>query len=78
MNVGVFANSEDVTYVAEAVLEQNGFIECNPEKHDIRLTGPGRDNCRVGIEVLPSDLQWLRQRLAQLGLDFYTIPFEVG
>jgi hypothetical protein len=78
MNVGVFANSEDVTYVAEAVLEQSGFIECNPEKHDIRLTGPGRDNCRVGIEVLPSDLQWLRQRLAQLGLDFYTIPFEVG
>jgi hypothetical protein len=53
--------------MSEAVLEQSGFIECYPEKHDIRLTGPGRDNCRVGIEVLPSDLQWLRQRLAQLG-----------
>ena len=64
--------------MSEAVLEQSGFIECYPEKHDTRLTGPGRDNCRVGIEVLPSDLQWLRQRLAQLGLDFYTIPFEVG
>jgi hypothetical protein len=67
-NVGAFTNSSDVAYIAEAILEHSGFIERNPENHDIRLTGPGRDNCRVGIEVLPSDLQWLRRRLTEMGL----------
>jgi hypothetical protein len=65
--VRAFDNRIDVAYLAEnSLLDERGFIERDMQNTNVRLTGPGRENCARGIDIPRSDIQKIRSMCASI------------
>ena len=52
-HVQAFDKGIDVAYLAETtLLDELGFIECDPRNQNVRLTDPGRENSDRDIIIL--------------------------
>jgi hypothetical protein len=51
-----YTDKIDIAYLAETILNtEREFIKRYPANFDVRLTGPGRDNCDRGIDIPKSE-----------------------
>lgn len=58
-----FDKMSDVAFLAEEILLEREFIERDAHSNNVRLTPLGRQNCAKGIDIPPSDIQRLRNRI---------------